>query len=97
MAVNKPVDDNARKGAINKRTERKGKLMGNAAWTKRNNESGQFMDVKKSKKKFKGGGERVAGIRSRATAAFHEVVFTFGVGGFSLAGASTHGYRLRKR
>jgi len=54
MAVNKPVDDNARKGAINKRTERKGKLMGNAAWTKRNNESGQFMDVKKSKKKFKG-------------------------------------------
>ena len=54
MAVNKPTGDNARKGAVKKRTQRKGKLMGKTAWTKRNKKSGQFMDVKKSKKKFKG-------------------------------------------
>jgi hypothetical protein len=54
MAVNKPVGDNARKGAVKKRSQRKGKLMGKPAWTKRNKEGGQFMDVKKSKKKFKG-------------------------------------------
>jgi hypothetical protein len=54
MAVNKPAGDNARKGAVKKRTQRKTKLMGKTAWTKRNKESGQFMDVKKSKKKFKG-------------------------------------------
>jgi len=54
MATNKPVGDNARKGAVKKRTQRKGKLMGRTAWTKRSKESGQFMDVKKSKKKFKG-------------------------------------------
>ena len=28
MAVDKPVGDNARKGAVKKRTQRKGKLMG---------------------------------------------------------------------
>jgi hypothetical protein len=54
MAVNKPVGDNARKGAVRKRTQRKGALMGKTAWTKRSKESGQFMDVKKGKKKFKG-------------------------------------------
>jgi hypothetical protein len=54
MATNKPVGDNARKGAVRKRTQLKGKVMGKTAWTKRNKESGQFMDVKKSKKKFKG-------------------------------------------
>ena len=54
MAVNKPVGDSARKGAVKKRSQRKTKLMGKTAWTKRNKKSGQFMDVKKSKKKFKG-------------------------------------------
>jgi hypothetical protein len=54
MAVNKPVGDNARKGAVRKRSQLKGKLMGKTAWTKRNKESGRFMDVKKSKTKFKG-------------------------------------------
>jgi hypothetical protein len=54
MAVNRPVGDNARKGAVRKRTQRKGKLMGKTAWTKRSKESGRFMDVKKSSKKFKG-------------------------------------------
>ena len=54
MAVNKPTGDNARKGAVKKRSQRKSKLMGNTAWTKRSKKSGQFMDVKKGKKKFKG-------------------------------------------
>jgi len=54
MATNKPVGDNARRGAVRKRTQRKGKLMGKSAWTKRSKESGQFMDVKKDEKKFKG-------------------------------------------
>ena len=54
MAVNKPTGDNARKGAVRKRTQLKGKLQGKTAWTKRSKTSGQFMDVKKSKKKFKG-------------------------------------------
>jgi hypothetical protein len=54
MAVNKPVRDNARKGAVRKRSQLKGKLMGKTAWTKRDKKDGQFMAVKKSKKKFKG-------------------------------------------
>ena len=54
MATNKPTGDNRRKGAVKKRTQLKGKLMGNTAWTKRNKKGGQFMAVKKSKKKFKG-------------------------------------------
>jgi len=52
MAVNKPVGDNARKGAVKKRTQLKNKLTGTA--TKRNKTGGQFMAVKKSAKKFKG-------------------------------------------
>jgi hypothetical protein len=54
MAVNKPTGDNARKGAVKKRSQLKGKLMGKPAWTKRDKKTGEFMDVKKSKKKFKG-------------------------------------------
>ena len=52
MAVNKPVGDNARKGAVRKRTQLKNKLAG--SWTKRSKETGKFMDVKKTPKKFKG-------------------------------------------
>jgi hypothetical protein len=54
MATNKPYGDNARKGAVKKRTQRKGKLMGKTAWTKRDKTDGEFMAVKKSPKKFKG-------------------------------------------
>lgn len=53
MAVNKPAGDNSRKGAVQKRPQRKGKLMGETAWTKRNKLIGKFMDVKKGAKKFK--------------------------------------------
>ena len=44
MAVNKPVGDNARKGAVRKRSELK--IEGEAHWTKRNKGSGQFMAQK---------------------------------------------------
>ena len=54
MAVNKPVGDNAGKGAVKKRTQLKTKVMGKDAWTKRDKTSGEFMAVKKSAKKFKG-------------------------------------------
>jgi putative protein kinase ArgK-like GTPase of G3E family len=52
MAVNKPVGDNARKGALKKRTQLKNPLP--KASTKRDKKAGQFMAVKKSAKKFKG-------------------------------------------
>ena len=42
MATNKPVGDNARKGAVKKRTQLKTKLGGATAWTKRNKKSGEF-------------------------------------------------------
>ncbi len=47
MAVNKPVGDKARKGAVKKRTQLKTKLGGATAWTKRSKTSGEFMAVKK--------------------------------------------------
>jgi hypothetical protein len=52
MAVNKPPGDNARNGAVKKRTQLKNKLTKTS--TKRNKTSGEFMAVKKSAKKFKG-------------------------------------------
>jgi hypothetical protein len=53
MAVNKPVGDNARKGAVRKRTQLKTKMAGKDQWTKRDKTSGAFLANKK-KKKFKG-------------------------------------------
>jgi hypothetical protein len=44
--------DNARKGAVKKRTQLKNPLTETS--TKRNKKGGQFMAVKKSAKKFKG-------------------------------------------
>jgi hypothetical protein len=54
MAVNKPVGDNARKGAVRRRSQLQTKMMGEKHWTKRSKDSGRFMDVKKSDAKFKG-------------------------------------------
>ena len=48
MAVNKPKGDNARKGAMKKRTQLKNPLTKTS--TKRNKTSGEFMAVKKSAK-----------------------------------------------
>jgi hypothetical protein len=53
MAVNKPVGDNARKGAVKKRTQLKTKVGGVSAWTKRSKTSGEFMAIKKPAKKAK--------------------------------------------
>ena len=47
MAVNKPTGDNARKGAIRKRSQLKTKIEGEAHWTKRDKGSGEFMSQKK--------------------------------------------------
>lgn len=54
MATNKPVGDNARKGAVRKRTQLKTKTMGEEHYTKRSKKTGQFMDQKADSKKFKG-------------------------------------------
>jgi hypothetical protein len=56
MAVNKPVGDNARKGAVRKRSQLNTKIEGEAHWTKRSRTSGEFMDQKKTAtaKPFKG-------------------------------------------
>jgi hypothetical protein len=54
MAVNKPVGDNARKGAVKKRTRLKNRLGGATAWTKRSKTSGEFMAVKKAGSEEKG-------------------------------------------
>jgi hypothetical protein len=56
MATNKPTVDNARKGAVRKRTQLRTKTMGESTWTKRDKTSGEFMDQKKApaKKKYKG-------------------------------------------
>ena len=68
VAVNKPVGDNARKGAVKKRSQVKTTLDGASAWTKRNTKSGEFMAVKKpakksAAKKFKGVRREKAGAR----------------------------------
>jgi hypothetical protein len=54
MAVNKPIGDNARKGAVRKRSQLKTAIQGDEHFTKRDRESGKFMDVKADDKKFKG-------------------------------------------
>ncbi len=54
MAVNKPVGDNARKGAVRKRSQLKTAMQGEEHYTKRSRETGRFMDVKADDQKFKG-------------------------------------------
>lgn len=56
MATNKPVGDNARKGAVRKRSQLATKTMGKKTWTKRDRSSGEFMSQKKApaKAKYKG-------------------------------------------
>ena len=48
MATNKPVGDNARKGAVRKRTQLRSKTMGEGTWIKRDKNTGKFMDQKKA-------------------------------------------------
>ena len=54
MAVNKPVGDKSRKGAVRKRSQLKTKMQGEAHWTKRSRKTGRFMDVKQDDDRFKG-------------------------------------------
>jgi hypothetical protein len=56
VAVNKPIVDNARKGAVRKRSQFKTAIEGEEHWTKHSRSSGQFMDQKKDPeaKQFKG-------------------------------------------
>ena len=68
MAVNKPVGDNARKGAVKKRSQLKATLGGATAWTKRNKGSGEFMAVKKPGKKKKAA-KKFKGVRIEKKAA----------------------------
>ena len=53
MATNAPAGDNHRNGAVRKRTQLPGKVMGEKVFTKRDKTTGQFMD-QKAGKKFKG-------------------------------------------
>lgn len=51
MATNKPYGDNARKGAVKDRSQFQHP---NGHYIKRDTGTGQFMDVKSDKEKFKG-------------------------------------------
>lgn len=52
MAKNRTVGDNQRKGAVKTRSQIKNPITG--TWTKRDDKSGKFMDVKADTKPFKG-------------------------------------------
>ena len=52
MASNKPVGDNSRKGAVKKRSQKENPRT--SLMTKRDKETGEFMDVKTTGGKFKG-------------------------------------------
>jgi hypothetical protein len=74
MAVTKPAGDNARKGAVKKRTQLKTKLGGATAFTKRSKASGEFMAVKKpakgkkAAKKFKGVRQENQAVKKKKSA-----------------------------
>lgn len=52
MAKNNPVGDNARRGAVRDRSQVYNPV--NQNWTKRDAETGRFMDQKKDGEPFKG-------------------------------------------
>lgn len=52
MATNKPYGDNARKGAVKGRSQALNPKTG--IWTKRDSETGKFMDGKKDGEPLKG-------------------------------------------
>lgn len=66
MAVNKPTGDNARKGAVRRRSQLKTKMAGEEHWTKRSKATGRFMDVKQDDAKFKGVRREKAPARKKA-------------------------------
>ncbi|SKC99097.1 hypothetical protein SAMN05445504_7608 [Burkholderia sp. CF099] len=52
MAKNPPIGDNARRGAVRDRSQVFNPH--NESWTKRNSDTGRFMDQKKDGEPFKG-------------------------------------------
>ena len=52
MAKNDPIGDNARRGAVKDRSQVQNPQNGN--WTKRDADTGRFMDQKQDGKPFKG-------------------------------------------
>jgi hypothetical protein len=54
MSTNKPPPDGHRVGAVRKRSQVKSQTMGEEHWTKRDTETGRFMDQKADDEKFKG-------------------------------------------
>ena len=52
MATNKPTGDNARKGAVRRRSQAHNPKTNQ--WVKRNSSTGKFMNVKQDGKPFKG-------------------------------------------
>ena len=54
MATNAPSGDGHRNGAVRKRTQLETKIMGESKMTKRDKETGRFMDQKEDGGKFKG-------------------------------------------
>jgi hypothetical protein len=68
MAVNKPTGDNARKGAVKKRSQTKTTLGGASAWAKRGKNSGEFMALKRPGKKKKAA-KKFKGVRVERAAA----------------------------
>jgi len=54
MSTNKPPPDGHRVGAVKDRSQLKTKIEGEEHWTKRDKETGQFMDQKADDEKFKG-------------------------------------------
>jgi hypothetical protein len=65
MAKNKTVGDDHRFGAVKRRSQIKNKLTG--TWTKRDETSGKFMDVKADPKPFKGVRKPKAAAAKKAT------------------------------
>ena len=54
MATNPPAGDDHRNGAVRKRSQLKTRIEGEEHWTKRDKETGRFMDQKTDDEKFKG-------------------------------------------
>ena len=67
MAKNKEAGDNRRVGAVKSRSQIKNKLTG--TWTKRDDKTGKFLDVKEDKKPFKGVRKKASGAAAKKAAA----------------------------
>lgn len=67
MAKNKEAGDNRRVGAVKSRSQIKNAITG--TWTKRDDKSGKFLDVKDDKKPFKGVRKKKSGATTQTVAA----------------------------